>query len=63
MKKLKTRKSISKRFKISKNKKVLHRTCGQDHFNTRDSGKKILNKRRDRTLSKSYHKVIKDAFG
>ena len=39
MPKLKTRKSIAKRIKITKKGKVLKKKAGQDHFNARESGK------------------------
>ncbi|MFA5767699.1 MAG: 50S ribosomal protein L35 [Candidatus Paceibacterota bacterium] len=35
----KTRKSITKRFKITKNGKVLRRPTGQDHLLSKKSGK------------------------
>lgn len=60
--KLKTRKSISKRFQITKNKKVLHRYSGQDHFNARETGKTGKKKRRDATMDKSFVKIIKGAM-
>ena len=56
--KLKTHKSISKRFKITGSGKILKRTCGQDHFNTRESGNITRAKRRDREISKTYRKII-----
>lgn len=59
MPKLKTKKAISKRLQITKNKKILKRKGGQDHFNARESGKVKRNKRRDGELSKSFHKVVK----
>lgn len=37
---MKTRKSILKRFKITKTGKVLRRAIGQDHFLMKKSGKK-----------------------
>jgi len=40
MKKGKTRKSISKRFKITKTGKILRRATGQDHYQAKKSGKK-----------------------
>ena len=55
----KTRKSIAKRLKITKNKKFLHRTCGQNHFNTRESGQTTKNKRRNKPLSKGLRKTLK----
>lgn len=55
----KTNKSIAKRFKVTKKKKVLHRVCGQDHFNARESGKTTKNKRGKRSLSKGFSKTVK----
>ncbi|MFH0853925.1 MAG: 50S ribosomal protein L35 [bacterium] len=60
--KLKTHKSISKRFQITKTKKVLHRAPGQDHFNARENGKTIKNKRRDKVIVSSYVRTIKAAM-
>jgi ribosomal protein L35 len=55
---LKTRKIIAKRVKITKKKKIIHRTCGQDHFNAKESSKVTKNKRRLRELSKAFKKII-----
>ena len=60
---MKTRKAIAKRFKLTKNKKVRHRTCGQDHFNARARGIKTINKRKDKTLAKSHQKIVRKALG
>lgn len=57
--KLKTNKSIAKRFRVTKNDKNLHRATGQDHFNARATGKINVNKRRMRLMSNNYSKVIK----
>ncbi|MDP2910179.1 MAG: 50S ribosomal protein L35 [bacterium] len=38
---MKTRKSIKKRFKITKNGKVFRRAIGQDHFRAKKTGKQI----------------------
>lgn len=54
----KTKKTIAKRFKITKKKKILFRKGGQDHFNARESGKITKAKRRDIQLSKADRKVI-----
>ncbi len=54
MPKLKTRKNIAKRFRIKKSKsgvKILKRTDGQDHFNSRESGNTKRNKRTDNKLA------------
>ena len=60
--KLKTKKSIAKRFKIKKSKKgikVIKRTDGQGHFNSRESGKVKRNKRSDNQVkTKSIVKTI-----
>lgn len=56
---MKTHKAISKRFKITKNGKVLKRTAGQDHFNARESGNTTRGKRRDRQMSEAFTKSIK----
>ena len=55
----KTRKSIKKRFKITKNGKVLRRATGQDHFRSKKSGKEIREKRRWVKVPKPYAKKIK----
>jgi ribosomal protein L35 len=55
----KIRQGISKRFRKTKNGKILHRACGQNHFNSSESSKKRKNKRKDKILSKSLRKTIK----
>ena len=61
--KLKTKKTVSKRFHITATGKVLRRHGGQDHFNARDSGKISRKKRRDETMSSAYTKNIKTLIG
>ncbi|MEK9151832.1 MAG: 50S ribosomal protein L35 [Patescibacteria group bacterium] len=56
---MKTNKSAAKRFKVTKKGKVLKRTAGQDHFNSREPGKVTRMKRRDRQLSETFTKTIK----
>ncbi len=51
MPKIKNHKATAKRFKVTKNKKVMKRKCGQDHFNARETGIVKRNKRRDITFS------------
>lgn len=58
-KKLKTRQAVAKRFKVTKKKKILKRTGGQDHFNARESGNTKRNKRRDSQIAKADVKNIK----
>ncbi len=56
---MKTRKMMAKRVKITKNGKILKRKGGQDHFNTRESGKVTRNKRRDLTMGETFAKALK----
>lgn len=61
MPKAKTHKATAKRFVIKKSKKglkILKRTDGQDHFNSRESGKTKRNKRSDRTMSNAMTQTI-----
>jgi ribosomal protein L35 len=58
MPKAKTIKCVAKRIKITKNKKLLKKTSGQDHFNSREPGKVTRQKRKDRTISNSYKSNI-----
>ena len=51
MPKIKTKKFISKRFKVTKTGKVIKRADGQDHFNARQTGKKKRNKRSDTSMA------------
>lgn len=51
MPKSKTHKGASKRIRKSGTGKFLHRTSGQSHFNSRDTGKNTKNKRRDSTMN------------
>jgi len=59
MPKIKTNKAVSKRFKVTKKKKVVKRGCGQDHFNARESGKQKRGKRLDRSLAVADAKNVK----
>lgn len=45
--KLKTHQATSKRFKKTADKKFIKRKAGQNHFNSRESGKTTMGKRRD----------------
>ncbi|MFA6307883.1 MAG: 50S ribosomal protein L35 [Patescibacteria group bacterium] len=57
--KLKTKKLVKKRVKITAKKKVLIRRGGQDHFNSRESSKVTKNKKRDKEISSVNVKTIK----
>jgi large subunit ribosomal protein L35 len=55
----KIRKSISKRFKITKTGKVLRRATGLDHYRAKKSGKKKRKSRKWIEVSKPEAKKIK----
>lgn len=57
--KLKTKKGLKKRVRITANKKIMIRTGGQDHFNSRESGKVTRNKRRDKEIAVVNAKTVK----
>jgi ribosomal protein L35 len=57
--KLKSRKSILKRFKITGKKKLLHRPISQDHFNAKSSGKRTMGKRRLKSVAAIDVKTLK----
>ncbi len=56
---LKTRKSILKRFKITKTGKILRRPTGLDHYRAKKSGKEKRKSRKWIKISKSEVKRIK----
>ncbi len=56
---MKTRKSILKRFKITKTGKILRRPAGLNHYRAKKSGKKIRKSRKWILLSKAEAKIIK----
>jgi len=56
---MKTRKSILKRFKITKTGKVLRRPIGLDHYLAKKSGKKIRLSRKWVPVPKAEAKLIK----
>ena len=57
--KIKTRKSVAKRFKVIKNGKVIARTANQDHFNSKESGNTTRQKRSDKQITSGIKKSIK----
>jgi len=56
---MKTRKSIIKRFKITKTGKILRRATGQDHYLAKKKGKKRRQSRKWVKVSKAEVKKIK----
>ena len=57
--KIKTKKAISKRFKVTKKGKVIARSANQDHFNARESGNEKRKKRNDKKITTGIKKSIK----
>lgn len=60
---MKTRKSLTKRFKITRTGKVLRRTIGQDHFRAKKSGNKIRQSRKWVHLAEPLAKRVKRLVG
>lgn len=59
MSKQKTRKSLVKRFKITKTGKIMRRASGQDHLRGKKSGKAIRSTRKWVEVEKSMAQKIK----
>lgn len=47
MPKMKTKKSVIKKVRLTKKRKLLRRKTGQNHFNSKETGKKGRQKRKD----------------
>jgi len=60
--KLKTHKALAKRVKLTKTGKTIKRKAGQDHFNSRETGKIRRNKRSDLAMTSTIRKAIKAAL-
>ena len=61
--KVKTRKSLTKRFKVTKSGKVLRRTVGQDHLLSKKSSDKKRNLKKMIEMSAPEAKKIKKLLG
>jgi large subunit ribosomal protein L35 len=59
MPKMKTHKSIAKRFKISKTGKLMKKRGGQDHFNAREKGSVRRGKRRMQSMNSRVANPLK----
>jgi len=59
MSKQKTRKSLTKRFKVTKTGKILRRPSGLDHYRAKKSGKRIRRSRKLVRISKDEFKKIR----
>jgi ribosomal protein L35 len=57
--KIKTKRAVAKRFKVTKTGKVIARTTGQDHFNSTDTGNQTRAKRNDKEITNKTKKSIK----
>jgi len=57
---LKTHKAIAKRVRLTKTGKLLKRKGGQDHFNSRESGKVTRNKRSDLAVYSTFARSMKN---
>jgi len=53
----KTRGSVTKRFKITKNKKLIHRSPNQNHLNSKESGDEKRKKRHSKTVETKTNMV------
>ncbi|MBI2647857.1 MAG: 50S ribosomal protein L35 [Candidatus Wildermuthbacteria bacterium] len=59
MPKLKTRKAVTKRFKLTRTGKILRRPTGQDHYRSKQTGKQKRQDRKWIPLSGSEAKAVK----
>ncbi|MDX1535694.1 MAG: 50S ribosomal protein L35 [Candidatus Spechtbacterales bacterium] len=57
--KLKTKKAVAKRFKVTATGKIMRRPTGQGHFNAKEGGKKRRSKRKLVPVSKAEAKKLK----
>jgi large subunit ribosomal protein L35 len=59
MPKIKTKKAFTKRFRITKNGKILRRATGLNHYRSKKTGEKVRKSRKMVRLSDSESKRIK----
>ncbi len=60
---MKTRKTLAKRFRVTRKGKVERRQSGQAHFNARESGNTTRSKRGDTLVGvKKYARTIRRAI-
>ena len=61
---IKTNKSYTKRIKVTKNGKLIARKAGQNHFNSRQTGRQRLNRKRTQGIAmtnKSRNRFLANA--
>jgi len=63
MPKQKTRKSISRRFRFTKNGKVIRRQAGRSHLKASKSQKRLMNLKKTKTVTGFYAKKLRKAVG
>jgi ribosomal protein L35 len=56
MPKLKTKKALVKKIKLTKKKKIMRRKTGQNHYNSKETGKVGRGKKKDLRLFKTDEK-------
>lgn len=63
MPKLKTRKSVAKKVKVTGTGKLKRRSTGQNHYNSRNTGDETRSKRKDQSIFKTEEQnIIKRAL-
>lgn len=62
MPKLKTNKAVAKKIKLTGRKKALRRKTGQNHFNSKETGKEGRSKRRDSRLFRADERNVLKAL-
>jgi large subunit ribosomal protein L35 len=62
MPKMKTKKSVIKKVRLTKKRKLLRRKTGQNHFNSKETGKKGRQKRKDVRLFQTDEKNLLKAL-
>lgn len=55
---MKTKKSVIKKVKITKHKKVLRRSTGQNHYNSKETGAEGRAKKKDKRMFKADEKNV-----
>lgn len=58
MPKIKTKKSVIKKVKITKNGKVIRRATGQNHYNSKETGAEGRAKKKDQRMFRADEKNI-----
>jgi large subunit ribosomal protein L35 len=63
MPKMKTRKNLAKKVKVTGTGKIIRRSTGQNHFNAKCSGSQTRAKRSDKRVTPKNEKSIKRTLG